>query len=531
MDYSKIFNPTMTPQTKPIPGMNQVKNNAGGYGFDVGIWKRLERFLSLGSEGGSYYVGEAELTIQNGETIMACIREDGLRTVSTIVATSESGRAHKNDPAIFALALCAAHGDPQTKRAARVAIPSVCRTGTFLFQFMEAFKGVGGKQTTAWKKGVSRFYTSKTPSELALQLIKYRQRNGWTHRDVLRLAHAPGKGGGALQNCLRFAVDKPMEGERPVLLDAFAKIQTPEISKHEAAKLIREHNLPWEAVPTHLHKEKAVWEALIEKMPYTATMRNLGRLGSLGFFGSELSEDTRMISKRLADPEIIKKARVHPFSILLAYSTYMAGHGVRGDLSWTTSSEILDALESAFFASFSNVVPTGKPTLVGVDCSGSMTTAKISNTHLSAAEAALTMAYIHLKTEPVCEMVGFGDKFVRLELPKKASLREMLQKARQWPGMGTDCSLPFQYAIGNKLKVDTFVIYTDNETWAGGGHPVQWLARYRKEFKPDAKAVDVAMTATQHSISDSNDPLTLAVAGMDATVPAVIADFVRGNAN
>ena len=45
-----------TPQTQAIPGT--VPNSAGGHAFPVDDWTRLDRFLVLGSEGGSYYAAE-----------------------------------------------------------------------------------------------------------------------------------------------------------------------------------------------------------------------------------------------------------------------------------------------------------------------------------------------------------------------------------------------------------------------------------------------------------------------------------------
>ena len=71
IDYSKIFSFRRTPQSEPIPGA--VANSAGGYAFPVDDWVRLERFLVLGSEGGSYYAGERALTRQNAEAVIRCI--------------------------------------------------------------------------------------------------------------------------------------------------------------------------------------------------------------------------------------------------------------------------------------------------------------------------------------------------------------------------------------------------------------------------------------------------------------------------
>src|SRR5690349_1114080 len=112
-----------------IPGSNQVPNSAGGYAFLVADWKRIDRILILGSEGGSYYASEPNLTLENAGAILRCIEADGVRTVKRIVEISESGRAPKNDPAILALALASANGDPATRRAVTEALPQVCRIG------------------------------------------------------------------------------------------------------------------------------------------------------------------------------------------------------------------------------------------------------------------------------------------------------------------------------------------------------------------------------------------------------------------
>ncbi len=130
-----------TPQTEKIPGSKQVANSAGGFSFQVDDWTRLERFLILGCEGGSYYASERKLTQENAAGVLACIKIDGLETVRRIISVSREGRASKNDPAIFALALCASFGDSETKRAALTAVQDVCRTATHLFQFVEACVG------------------------------------------------------------------------------------------------------------------------------------------------------------------------------------------------------------------------------------------------------------------------------------------------------------------------------------------------------------------------------------------------------
>src|SRR6266436_10408513 len=115
INYAKIFNRRVTLQSRPIPGSNQVRNSGGGYSWAVDDWTRLDRFLILGAEGGTYYITERDLVKQNHDAIVRCIKADGVRAADRIVEISDAGRAPKNDPAIFALALVAAHGSPEAK--------------------------------------------------------------------------------------------------------------------------------------------------------------------------------------------------------------------------------------------------------------------------------------------------------------------------------------------------------------------------------------------------------------------------------
>ena len=63
------------------------------------------------------------------------------------------------------------------------------------------------------------------------------------------------------------------------------------------------------------------------------------------------------------------------------------------------------------------------------------------------------------------------------------------------PFGGTDCALPMLYAQAQEREVDTFVIYTDSETWAGSVHPAQALREYRQRMGISSKLVVVGMVS------------------------------------
>ena len=186
INYAKLFNRRVTPQSQPIPGSTQVRNSAGGYSWEVDDWTRFDRFLILGAEGGTYYIGE--LVKQNHDALVRCIESDSVRAVNRIVEISDSGRAPKNDPTIFAMALVATHGNAEGKALAFQNLNKVCRIGTHLFHFAEYVNALRG-----WGRGlrnaVGRWYVSREADDLAHQAVKYQQRDGWSHADLIRLAH------------------------------------------------------------------------------------------------------------------------------------------------------------------------------------------------------------------------------------------------------------------------------------------------------------------------------------------------------
>src|SRR5919198_4737871 len=287
MSYLKRHGTRRVPQWAPLRG--QTANSAGGFAWAVETWTRLRRFLILGSEGGSYYASEWSLTRENARAVEECVREDGLRAVAEIVRVSTEGRAPKNDPALFALALAAGTGETETRRAALDALPQVARTGTHLFQFasfVEGFRGWG----RSLRRAVGRWYAAQPVGALAYQAVKYRQRAGMTHRDLRRLAH-PARRVGAGNPVLEVSDEHARLFEwiarggavdgLPALVGGFARAQEASTPR-ESAALVREYRLPREALrPEHLTSAE-VWEALLDEMPMTALIRNLATMTRVG---------------------------------------------------------------------------------------------------------------------------------------------------------------------------------------------------------------------------------------------------------
>lgn len=512
-----------TPQSEPMRE-DQVANSAGGYSWEIDNWGKLRRFLILGTEGGTYYIDERKLTRKNVAALDACLKEDGPRTVGEIAAISQSGRAPKNDTALFALAYAISNGDKVTKRAAAEALPDVARIGTHLYSFVayaETMRGWG--RTMRW--AVSHWY-NRNPQQLAYQAIKYRQRDGWSHRDLLRLAHPKHAENAQIFDWIAHGGE--VNGNEQPLIEAFQKAQVAKTPK-ETAALVREFRLPREALNTEHLASVEVWRALLDAgMPMTAMIRNLATMTRNKTLDS--GESLKLVLGQLGDAEAIRKSRVHPLSILAALRTYASGRGhrSRGE-GWTPKPKLIDALDAAFYTAFENVEPTGKSHLLALDISSSMTMGSVGGTPLTPREASAAMALVTLAVEDNVECVGFHNDLISLNLSSRMRLDNAVSYIDSLGFGGTDCALPMLYATHAGKKFDAFVTYTDSETWVGRVHPKQALDQYRQWSGIDARSVVVGMVANEFTIADPKDPGMLDVVGFDTAAPGLISAFVAGS--
>lgn len=529
MDPLAAVNTRRTAQaTRADP--RQVPNAAGGYTFPVGDWTRVHRFLTLGTDGGTYYTRAAELTADTAAVILRAAATDPVRLVRHIVEVSAAGRAPRQNPALFALAVAAAAADVEGRRAALAALPAVARTGSQLFLFaryVEQFRGWGPTLVRA----IGNWYTGMPVDKLAYQLLKYRQREGWSHRDLLRLSH-PATADPARRALFDYACGRRPD-EVPDLVGAFEAAKATDRAAEWAALITRHRELSWEMLPDAALAHREVWEALLHNgVPQNALIRQLPRLTRLGL---AVGDTGAVIAAQLCDPVRLKRARVHPVNVLIAQRTYASGRSARGAGEWTPVPAIGDALDAAFYAAYGAVEPSGKRTLLALDISGSMAN-PVSGLPLSCREASAALAMVTAATEAQHRVVGFTagwrgwphGAMTELDIGPRRRLDDVCAYTAGLPMGPTDCAAPMRWALQNRVEVDTFHIYTDNETWYGSVHPHQALAEYRRKTGIPARLVVVAMTATGNSIADPADPGQLDVSGFDGSVPQLLADFGRG---
>lgn len=501
------------------PSTKGMTTNAAGFEvFEIDKWTQLRRFLVIGTQGGTYYASQKDLTKQNAGIIAECITADPKRTVDTIIEVSDQGLAPKNDPAIFALAMCLSSSNREAKHYAMLNVNKVCRIGTHVLMLASMLKELRGGGRI-FRQALSSWYLNQKPDNLAYQIIKYQSREKWSHADILNLCHAK-PSTPEHESIFKYIVkNRELSEETPNIPKIVVGAEEAKGAKttQEIIAIIQEYNIPWEAIPTQWHNEKEVWECLLPNMGMTAVIRNLRRFREMGFVNSTQERD--FILSRLTSEEQLKKARIHPFNLYTAKLAY-ANQDVFGD-----------ALEEAFYMAFKTVEPINCNFVLGIDVSGSMASWGFGSytyrTPLySPRDVAAVMAMTTIRTEPYCLPLAFSNQLIVLDLKPTDKLETVKQKMSNLPFSYTDPSLVFKYIVDNRIQADAIVVYTDNEV--NNGMTVTQMNRLVGDRLPLLRKIGVGVTATNGSLFDDKDPYSFNLCGFDSSAPSLISDFVAG---
>ena len=559
--------------------VHTVENNAGGQSFQVSREQMFLRFLILGSDKPQYYAyqgGEQQSNLEHLTNILMMIDSGmGLEMVKTMINVSVNARAPKQTYTFIALALCSLNNDLTLKTTANEAVLKICRIPTHLFEYIDLREKISLKmnKTTGWGKAhrriIGRWYNEHKGSnelELIRSCTKYTNRHGYTHKDSLRLCHSVpnsdarkiiysylAKGFEESQKVSKKITENSLSKESllkiaEVLDHIIAVEEAKSLKPNEHSKmceLIMKHRLVREHIPSDLLNSKEVWIELLKNMPLNALVRSLSKIGSLGITNDE--EQCMKIVDKICDKETIEGSKIHPIQLLSAHTIYSRGYGEKGSLSWSQNDKIVKALDQAFELSFKNVIPSNKRILNAIDVSGSMTVQCNggSGMPITCHQGAAVMALMMARVEPFCHSVSFTvnqqmneqgyynygrtPDLTELPLRKETTLDEAFKMTQKSNFGMTDCAMPMIYALEKRMEIDTFIVYTDSETYFGKIHPFEALKKYRKEMNlPYSKLVVVGMQSNGFTIADPNDPGMLDVVGFDSATPEIITTFSAG---
>jgi 60 kDa SS-A/Ro ribonucleoprotein len=521
-----------SPQSLPILGREKEmrENLAGGYGFKAD-WIALRRWLLTGSMFDAFYQTRFEMTMDNIKLLKELLSEDPARVGSEILDASKKG-VSVHTP-ILALVILST-GTGEAKKVFRELFSQVIRNGSHLYEFFSYIRGIRGFGILIHQT-VKDWLKNKDVKELEYQFLKYQGRYGWTGRDILRMIKPIPDSD---EKCALFKwIAGKMEdmAELPEILKRIRIYETLKrgVSEEEVVTAIKTFNLTWEMIPANIERTPAVWEAIFQKMPVTASIRNLGNLTDKGIFTKIANLD--LLEARLSK-ENLEKAYVHPVVLASAYKIYKNGGRLgKSKLGWAPVPRIEDILENAIEASFQVLKPTGYHFYHALDVSGSMVSATLGTMWLSPLEVEGIMALATIRAEKNYFVGGFSDDFCPLSMFRKGTTFSDAtdHTSYVWPRDfgGTNASSAYNYAIKNRTYTDLFVFWTDNESWEGRSHPAQVLAEYRRKINPGAKAVYITLVpyGDQTTLVDPKDPKSFDIAGFTSETPKLIQMIADGS--
>jgi 60 kDa SS-A/Ro ribonucleoprotein len=217
---------------------------------------------------------------------------------------------------------------------------------------------------------------------------------------------------------------------------------------------------------TSLELGKKEWVEIARNASWQMTRMNLNTFVRHGVF--ETPGMDKLIANRLRDPQLVAKARVFPYQLMIAYA-------VANDVP----SKVRESLQDAMEIAIQNVPRIKGKVYIFPDISGSMHSPitgarKGSTTVVRCIDVAALVAAAILRNNPQAEVIPFESDIVKINLNPRDSVMTNAQRLAAMPGGGTNCSAPLRYLNARKAVGDLVVYISDNESWLDspryGGH-------------------------------------------------------------
>ena len=308
------------------------------------------------------------------------------------------------------------------------------------------------------------------------------------------------------------------------------------VREFEAFKKTKSGNVP--DVPfqmlTALDLGTAEWTAIARRAPWQMTRMNLNTFARHGVFDVPGMAD--LIAERLRDPEKVRKARVFPYQLMVAYAAAAGNPKI--------PQVVANALQDAMEIATRNVPEFPGKVYVFPDISGSMHSPvtgyrKGSTSTVRCVDVAALVAATVLRRNQNAEVIPFESKVVNVHLNPRDSIMTNASKLASLPCGGTNCSAPLVH-LNKRGAEGSLVIYvSDNESWVDAPYYGRWggsateTMRAWSTFRnrnPGARMVciDIQPYATVQA-KERRDILN--IGGFSDQVFDVIAEFADGNLN
>lgn len=484
-------------------------NEAGGRAYEFTPEHALAQYAVTGSFNSTFYAGAEE---QFEKVLELCAKVSPEFIAKLAVFARERG--HMKDMPAFLVAVLSVR---DRELLARI-FPRVVDNGKMLRNFVQIMRsGAVGRKSlgTMPKRLVREWFESRTAEAIFRQSVGQSPSFG----DILKMVH-PKPADAEFEALFGYLIGRKVElGKLPEVIR--------ELELFKLGESDRVPDVPFQML-TALPLSANDWKAIARNAGWTMTRMNINTFQRQGVFSD--AELVKIIADRLRDANAIKRERVFPYQLLMAFKMAEANREV--------PREVTEALQDAMEIATANVPAIDGKVYVLPDVSGSMSSPatgirKGSTTAVRCIDVAGLTASAILRSNPTAEVIPFECEVVDVKLNPRDSVMTNAAKLASVGGGGTNCSAPLRLLNRKKATGDLVIYVSDNESWIDSNR--RWndgtaTMKAWNEFKtrnPRAKLVciDIQPYGTTQA-SEREDILN--IGGFSDQVFEVIGLFARG---
>ncbi len=505
-------------------------NRAGGQAYSLDSEEALARYAVTGTFNDTYYVGCNDQLEEVEKLAGKC----SSHFIAQLAVYSREEAKMKDVPA-YLLAVLVARNEHELIR--RI-FHRVCNNSKVLFGFIRIIRsGAVGRKSfgTVTKRLIQDWIRSKPDKSLYLASVGH---SNPSMADAIKMVH-PKPRDEQQSNMLAYLLDKEYDKDLlPYDIQVFEELKNGEGTKIP--------DVPFRAL-TNCDLSKEQWREIALNMPWNTLRQSLVLLGRRGVFGSDAVAEE--LAQHLGNAEEVRNWNAFPFELL---ATWKAIRNTQ-DIPIVISNAIQQAMEHAV----SNVPEIKGNTLIAVDVSGSMGSAAITGRSnkpsiVSVVEAASLIACSLLRKNKTSQLIGFDcnhtqygscrchhmrpyDKVSGVYLMDYLNPYDSIMtnvNKMEFPGGGTDCSLPFMYAQQVTRTFDNIILLSDNQSWCSGGAyygqgaaPNAEWQRYLHKRNPHAKLACVDLQAYLTNQVPDVKTQSINIAGFSDVMFEVLGNF------
>lgn len=224
------------------------------------------------------------------------------------------------------------------------------------------------------RRFISKWYLSKDPYDLALEVSRVGGRHGWEHRDLVQLARVRSKDSAvaAVLTCVVRGLKKAQEewGGKPEaqpILEYLACVQQVKNCTGDpgaAERLMEKHSFDIDSLPTELLSQSSIWENGLPRLPVIRVLSHLKSLARKGFLSNEANPVLSQVLQCIKDPLALAASGLQPAEIVGVMAQAGSSWAPPPNANTKTSSpenipaphsSLIRGLEMMLVASFNNV--------------------------------------------------------------------------------------------------------------------------------------------------------------------------------